>query len=403
MSHTTEINRLKIASVGKLPLKYQNLEKSEGGYSSELKLARLNAKDILNKDQLDDVTKIEICLDYASKLLVERWGAENMSLNIEQDLYICLLNCSYYYRCIAIDMLDKAYELVSPSNTIWATAGQYLKKGLGLLQFLEEISQAFSLEAKFHDYLIQLISEFKLIQQLAILMLSLSKLKSKLSNPESNALDLQSNQLKEASSTSFFTAKLCIGCFDSTLQLKQSDIISRPLRNFLESLSFLLLSMDQFRNDESGVAIGMLEESINILSQIVPRSQLTATILDKSHDSKSTKDRFLKKNKLLKNTLQHKMTNLKVSSVELLPFLNEALSDFLIPLIGLLRYVYKHTNENLFFKPIENNPVVLKKLFPKGKTPDVDGIRWGLVNSRLQENADANEPRHMGSGIGNYF
>lgn len=371
------------------PIKFKDISRFEKKFDGEILLARGRAIESLSngpKKHVDFQVLIEVLVEYAGLLLHNMQRSQEPKEYYAQEFTICLLNAAHYFQNISLNMFQSAYTNDS-SDFLWSASGNYLRKGLGLIHFTQS-----ELKVRHDDFMFKKLSEmnqeFKLIQELGILTLSFTKLKAKMSNNDTNELDLQTNDLKEASSLSLFYAKLCVGCRDTTLQLSKGTITNKALLRYLDGVIFLLVSMDQFRNNQCGVAIGMLEEAINSLSNIVPRSKLTSTVL-------STPKLKLSKKMNLKNTLQSTVLKSKIITTNnwsiasqnnvLLPLLDETLDTFIIPLITLLRYVYSKTNDQLFFQTVVTDKPQLLRLLPGGRSPQLESIQWTYDNGKIKE------------------
>ena len=348
-----------------------------------------------------DLSKVDILLEYANGLILFTKN-QFTSLELQSEIIICLIDVGFFYQNIALDLLQNAYE--SPSNgpdNLWTTSGTYLKKGLGILEFLKNLVPNF-IDTKLFKRVSEMMIEYKLIQQLGILVLALTKLKKSLSNGTGNEMDLQTKNLKDASSTCLFYSKISVGCLETCIQLGRGRIINDTLKNYLQGLVYLLLSMDQFRNDQCGVAIGMLEQSINSFSNIIPRSKLTSTVL--SAPKMKIKPINKMKNSFKSTLLKTKQKSIKAinfdtqsnnnnnnnnsnsnSNNNLLPVIDDTLENLIIPLITLLNYVYHHTNDELFFQSIVTDEPELKKFIPKGKSPQLEPLPWWFNNGKIEE------------------
>lgn len=373
------------------PLEFDRKSVATASFSPQLKHLRNNAIKITtyanNKnDDIGNLSKIEILLEYANELIVFTANQFD-SVELQNEIATCLIDIGFFYQNAGLEMLQRAYDAPTDNDNSWTTSGTYLKRGLGILELLKIIVPNF-IDTRLFGRLSEMIIEFKLIQQLGILILSLTKLKKSLSNDVSSELDLQSNDLKKASATSAFYAKLAIGCHETCIQLKKGRLVNSGLTDYLEGLTYLLLSMDQYRKDECGVAIGMLEQCINSYSNIVPRSKLTSTILSTpevkvkplnkiSHSFRST---LLKSKQISDKTLK-----IEDSKRKLIPVLDDTLVNFLIPLISLLNYVYNHNNDKLYFQSVVRDVNELRKLKPQGKLPQLESIPWCIRDGKIEE------------------
>lgn len=374
----------------------------ENGYFPDVVIQRNNSIAAISDEEsrLDWLTRIDTLIKYASSLccLIQNNSNTEEDKNIfKYEIAVSLINAASYNQDISLDMMQRAYG--SPmSDTIWARSGIYLKRGLGLIQWVEQqFSSSFTQDTsnKLFNVLNEVSLEFQLLQQIGIVVLSLSKLRSKVYKDQRDAvLDFQEEDLQDLSLNSILYAKLVIGCYETALKCNNDEgsIINKPLIIYLNSLIFLLLSLDQYSKNQCGIAIGMIEVAIANLSKIVPKSQLNDSILAKKRKRDILKNAFHKKSSTSNNNNDILHPNFtfstrKSKNHQLLPLLRETLDDFLIPLIVLLRYRYQQTNEKLTFQPIEKDEASLRKLFPRGKAPELQGSQW-IFNQellRLQE------------------
>lgn len=385
------IHQNKTSKIYGSPLQFDSKSIVTKSFSSDLKYLRINAINITNSensknDEITDLSKTEILLHYANELILFT-GSQFVSVDLQNEIATCLVDVGFFYQNASLEMLQRAYDTPADNDNAWTTSGTYLKKGLGILEFLKIIVPNFTNTSLF-ERLSEMIIEFKLIQQLGILILSLTKLKKSMSNDTSSELDLQTNDLKKASATSAFYAKLSVGCHETCIQLKKGRLINSGLTHYVDGLTYLLLSMDQYRKDECGIAIGMLEQSINCYSHIVPRSKLTSTILSTPKLKVKPLDKMTNsfKSTLLK-TKQKSDRTLKIEDTKrkLIPVLDDTLENFLIPLISLLGYVYNHSNDKLYFQPVIRDEAELKRLIPQGKSPQLESIPWYFNNGKIEE------------------
>lgn len=377
-------------------------------WPAELVSARQFCENIM-KQSVDNLTKIDSCIEYASIITLYIYHDKQL----ENDWVTILVNVAFFYQEIALNMLQEAYDLktsnMNQETQLWSTSGQYLRRGLGILQFIKNQLDDNYKDVEMFNKINQLSMELNLIQQLGIITLSLTKLQNSITNDESYELDLQTNDLKDSTKLSLFYGKLCIGCKEACLQMKlnnsnvetkintknnfnsYNNIVNRKLVAYLDGLTYLLISLDQYRKDQYGNAIGLLEQSINSFSTIIPRDKLINEKLSTPKLKLKIKDKF--KNKVqstLLKTKQESMSklNIKVQDKQLLPILNDTLNFFIVPLINLLNYVYQQTNDKLFFQPVERNTEILNRFVPKGKLPSLKPIVWCFENNTIQEYRD---------------
>ncbi|CAR26209.1 hypothetical protein ZYGR_0H00160 [Zygosaccharomyces rouxii] len=365
-----------------LPLRFPELETLQNALPPNVLNQRENSVTSVNKleGHLDFLARIDVLLDYSSSLCGILYHDDSSEI-LNQELIICLVDIAFFYREVSLDVMQGAYGS-ERTDGAWSTGGSYLRKGLGLLQFaLNWIlsSAAIADEQSMCSLVEDMIAELKLLQQIGIVVLSLSKLRTKMYKDQRDAvLDFQEQDLKDLAANSVLYSKLVIGCLDTALKCNRGTIINNSLFAYLNSLSFLLLSLDEYNKDETGVAIGMIERSVYYISKIVNKSQLSDPLLSRN-----------RKRDRLKNALQKKPFHpgtgsstvpwfRKDKDQNLLPLLQETLDDFLLPLIFLLRYRYRQTNDKVNFKSVEDEESNLRKLFPQGKAPDIQFENWSF-------------------------
>ncbi|CCK68534.1 uncharacterized protein KNAG_0B00870 [Huiozyma naganishii CBS 8797] len=372
---------------GELPLQIPRNLSSIESLSPNAAYLRDQVRNLLmGKDAgIDALLGLETLISYANEI----FPFINSDVNLETEWLSVMIDIAFFYGDLALMLMQKAFNKTE-SGSIWSSSGEYLKKGLGILQFCESnVSE--KPDHRLLNLIIEMSFEFQILQQLGVIMLSLCKLRNSLSNEQSTELDLQTNDLKESTSASLFYSKLCIGCHDTASQIKQIHMLAqkREVMSFLEGTAYLLLSLDQFRKDEIGTATGLLHQSVNCYSHFVPRTKFTSTVLSTPKAPMATKEKMRNKmhNTFLKtkqkaNLLPFKARadNNKVSEI-----INDVMDTFLIPLVILLDYVFQQTNSKLFFQPVEKDSAVLKSLLPGGVKPDLKGIEWVFWEGRLQE------------------
>lgn len=311
----------------------------------------------------DWLGRIDELLGYAGALLSID---DELEVELSVEVAIAILDAAAFEQELALEVLERAYGS-DVADAGWGTSGRCLRRGLGLVQYVElRFEQCLP---RLCGLTTQLALEFQFLQQAGIVVLSLSKLRSKVHKGRREAvLDFYEQDLSELASNSGLYARLVIGCHDTALRCsRSSSIINKPVLIYLDSLGLLLVSLEQYSNDASGVALGMIQLAISRLNKIVPSSQLNDSILTKK-----------KKRDFLKNAISTKSRKWTRKKVELLPVLQETLDDFVIPLALLLRYRFTQTNEKLSYQPIETDENVLRKLIPRGKAPELKGSQWYL-------------------------
>lgn len=197
-----------------LPYKLSNSSKITTSIPNELVLLRnacITSSDS-SSSKVDIITCIDIWLKYANGLLTYRSQIGNAAALVEEEIVTALINVATFYQDIGVETLHRAYESSQPSNSLWTTSGTYLKRGLGLISFLKKTCKIGTTnddkEIQVLDLTNQLSLEFQLLQELGIIILALSKLRSKVSKDA--VVDLEPQELKDLGKSSVFYAKLAL-------------------------------------------------------------------------------------------------------------------------------------------------------------------------------------------------
>lgn len=385
----------KMDKIKNLPLEYPKLLKDQLNNSPKLLQLRCSAISNINHLKPKRANQLSVCdtiLDYTSYLLSIFYDQDSIEFNgsnerdiLELDLSVSIINAAYIYREISLETMQRAYGSES-QDSYWGSSGDYLKNGLGLLQYLQSLEERnfLHISPTYYSIIVNLSSEFKIIQQLGIVVLALSKLRSKMyGSSRDGVLDLQNQDIQELSKTSILYTKLIIGCSNFSNTLSRDSMFNKALSSYLESLTLLLLSMDQYQKDQCGIAIGMIDEATNILSTFIPSSKLHDSFLLKTRKRDTIKNIF-------KNPTSTERSNIlmldKIRHNESLhPLLGSTLDDFIIPLYILLRYRYQQTNDKLTFQPVEKDKAKLHSYYPQGKEPQLEGAAWVFNGHRLKE------------------
>ncbi|QLQ82459.1 hypothetical protein HG537_0H02210 [Torulaspora globosa] len=351
--------------------------------NGEIVTARNACLSAITSDGGDVLSRIDVLLEYVGKIL----GLEVVEQTLEYEIVVAVVDAAFLEQEISLEMLERAYG--SPlAESAWESSGGCLKRGVGLLQFVEqEHVRAFDSETR--QNLFKVINTLKLelqfLQQMSMVVLSLSKLRSKVYSGRRDAvLDFRDQDVAELATNSLLYAKLVIGCYDTAMKCSTSCVVNKPLLSYLNCLTFLLMSLDQYSKDQCGVAVGMVEQAIRYLSQIVPADRLSDSILASRKKTDFLKNAIGKRTKNPRKTLRWISRSRKE---ELIPVLALTLDDFVIPLSQLLRYRYRQMNEKLAYQKVESDEANLRKLFPRGKAPELKGSQWffNRETSRLQE------------------
>ncbi|SCW02364.1 LAFE_0F04808g1_1 [Lachancea fermentati] len=377
---------------------------SENGLPPDLCVLRQGAV-LAGRDSTDTslATKLDASMAYADALLAYYYSTAQDAV-LEEHITVAMVNAAYFYQQLSQEMLQTAY--VQGSKEAWAASGLYNKRCIGLLQFLvrSQIPRTTQLLSTVQMYM----RCWALSQQLGVVILSLSKLKSQVcggtgtgtggtAEKYERLLEFQESDLKELSKSSVLYARLCIGCRDMCSQLANTELAtaSQYLARYLDTLTYTLLSLDAYKEGQCGLALGMLAAAIDSLSQgLVTRKQLKLI-----QDNVKLKDRLTSKIKEMKiegKQLRSKFKKSKSPSASadlggiynknaLHPFLQSTLIDFIIPLIMLLQYRYQITNDKLFYQPVVKDSQELSKHRPQGKAPDANGIDWNFDGQHLTE------------------
>lgn len=350
----------------------------------ELLAARNACVTAVEGERGDVLSWIDVVMEYVGELLGLDDGEQ---LELGREVTVGLLNVAFWDQEVSLEVLERAYG--SPSaDSAWATSGVYLKRGVGLLQFVEQrYVQGFPAgeSQKWFGLVNNLKLELQFLQQLSVVVLSLSKLRSKVYKDHRDAvLDFQDQDVAELATNSSLYAKLVIGCLDTAARCSSSSIVNRPLLSYLNSLIFLLMSLDQYSQDQCGVALGMVEQAGRYLSRVVDQGRLSDSILARKKKTDFLKNAIGRRTRDSGKTLRWIRRSKKE---ELIPVLALTLDDFVIPLFHLLRYRYRQMNEKMAYQVVETDEAVLRKLFPRGKAPELKGSEWffNRETSRLQE------------------
>ncbi|SCU94853.1 LAME_0F09604g1_1 [Lachancea meyersii CBS 8951] len=345
------------------------------------------------------LNSFDVHLHFVNVLL--RYNSEAPSPVLEDLACVAITNMAFFLQQVGEQLIQKAFT--EDSKEAWASSGLYNKKAIGLLQLLNNLEIANSTHSL---SLVQTYTKtWTLSQQLGVVMLSLSKLQSRVfgsttkdskylkknsSARYDRLLEFQESDLKDLAKSSLLYARLCIGCRSSCSQLANTSAATacEPLIQYLDSLTFILLSLDYYKNDDCGVAIGMLEAATDCLSG----GLITSKQLKLIQETRKLKDRFSAKWNELKSESTGMRSKLnpfkKQSSPEqpgLHPFLQSTLNDFIIPLMMLLHYRYTKTNDKVFFQPIVRDRQTLRNSWPQGKAPEVAGTIWVFDGDNLRE------------------
>ncbi|CCH60330.1 hypothetical protein TBLA_0C05330 [Henningerozyma blattae CBS 6284] len=373
-------------SLSKLPIPFTNNKICNEGWPPYLLTSRneciINMRSL--KGEIDYLSLIDSWLQYTSNLLREIHAnnfAKLIIQNYSYDLEIAIINCAYFYQQHSLNILERAY-ISEQKDILWSTSGKYLKRGLGLLGYYLENYDILALSTTSFQLCTDLASQFKLVQQIGVLVLSLSKLRSNMYKESKDAvLDIQSQDISTLATNSLLYGKIAIGCKDTALKCSSDNqVINATLIDYLEALSYILISLEEYRKDETGNSIGLLNLAINHLKKINPNLLLDNSILKTT--KKRDKFKSIIQTKIpSKNTILPKKNN----GGGLLPVLKETLDDLILPLVILLKYRYQTTNNKLTFKEIENDSIKLQALLPRGISPDLQGSKWSLDSGVFKE------------------
>ncbi|CAR24377.1 uncharacterized protein KLTH0F14432g [Lachancea thermotolerans CBS 6340] len=365
--------------------------------SPELSLLRQDAsRAVESGSDTSAMNKFDVHLQFASALLKSH--AIFPDTELEELICIAVVNMAFFCQQSCERLVRKAY--LEGSKEAWASSGQYNKKAIGLLKFLvsSRIASTTSLLGMVQTY----IKCWTLSQQLSVVIFSLSKLRSQICGSSKADVDryerllgFQESDIKDLAKASLLYARLCIGCRETCSQLANTSLSSlcEPLCRYLDALTFVLMSLDCYRNDECGKAIGMLEAATDCLAKglisnkqlklIQETKKLKGKIASKFRELKSEGSKLQTKIKLFKRSTP-------IERGELHPFLQSTLEDFIIPLVMLLHHRYVNTNDKVFFQPVVNQREELTHSWPQGKTPELVGTAWFFDGEQLKENSPVN-------------
>ncbi|AMD20685.1 HDL059Cp [Eremothecium sinecaudum] len=341
----------------------------------KLVVLRNNMKLFVNAAERLDANSV-----YVNMLLQYYYDCNSISQKaLENEVSYAVINLSCCYEELSQELMERAYSGQNDNSQAWISSSRMGKRALGLVEYLG------SSGIVGNESTASLVSAYalawRLSQQLRMVVFTLCKLRAKLGQVQEGydgLLELQEADLVTLSANSLLYGRLVLGCQRACRQLEATALRSHvgPLVVFTDVLALVLISMDRYNKDKCGDAIGMLEESLEKLhaAHLVPS------------DYGGFKDSRLMRPRTVDTLLHWKeKVKPKVNRAEqitcLHPFLQRIIQGFLLPLIILLSYRYKRTNDSLFLQKVERRRWDL----PEGKAPDCVGIEWVFENGQLRE------------------
>lgn len=346
----------------------------------EVELARREC----NGEGMGELQIIDAHLRYINMVL-QICTEDSILEKFSNQIFIGMLNVAYGYEKLAQQLRERAYA-EGGSGGEWQASSNYSMKGIGLLQYMEQLQ---FLPADSVSELRWWIMLYQVSQQLGTIVLTISKMRTRLypdsKDRFSKMLSFQDSDIELLAKSSVLYARLAIGCSESCgrLQAGSSEMgVSSQIINtkrFLDCLSLMLLSLDKYQMNECGMAIAMIKAAV---TSIMPL--LTSGQADLVSNYKSL-EKFKTKTKLLNHKLKEKFNvNIRKKDTSVHPFILEIISDFLVPLIMVLQARYHHANELFFAQPVENCSWIL----PQGRSPETKGTKYIFNGTSLIEQTE---------------
>lgn len=395
-----------------------------GDFGAEVAMVKRDVELALKSDQ-DPLVRLNLLFSYIDILLASDDCGSRGRMQVE--VGTAILNIALSYKYLVLETMIYAYR--TGEQKLWTTVTNYLKRGIGILQFLKSLNWIRAGDKGF-PILDKLVYELGVLQQLSVILLSLGKMRSNLYNDVMLDLDHSADLTKTIFNSNNITlyTRLCISCQEIILRLmtnrdNQSDIINNCNYDFLRSLTLLLVSIEQFEMDNTGKAIGLLNLSQEQLTKhIMTKNELNRTLDDNKIFEKDKKLKDQVKDKF-KNTFNKKkepkslsdddtdvfkkFKNMKISMKSntskrpketLLPVLQEILNDLLLPLMVLFAYRYDKTNELFGLQKVENDERELIRDLPRGIPMDLKSVSW-----KISEANKLVEDTSLSIGYDEYF
>ncbi|KAL3229960.1 Uncharacterized protein RNJ44_01323 [Nakaseomyces bracarensis] len=395
--------------------------REETGFGTDVVTMRKSVEMALHSDQEPHVL-LNLLFSYIDTLLSYD-GPRN---RIQCEVATAVLNIALCYKYLVLETMVYAYRKGEPK--LWATVTNYLKRGVGILQFLKGCSWLNPTDNGY-PMLDKLIYELGVLQQLSVILLSLGKIRSNLYNDVMLDLDHSADLTRTIFNSNNITlyTRLCISCQEIMLRLltdknNNSDIINKSNFDFLRSLTLLLVSIEQFEMDNIGKAIGLLNLSQEQLTKnIMTKSELRDTLNEHRIVERDQNLKGQMKSKLLntftkkkeknvesdQSDLLKRLKNIRISKKSsskkqardcLLPILQEILNDLLLPLMVLFTYRYEKTNELYGLQVVETDEKDLIRELPKGIPMDMKSVTW-----KISEANKLVEDTSLSIGYDEYF
>ncbi|CAG60651.1 uncharacterized protein GVI51_I10505 [Nakaseomyces glabratus] len=319
---------------------------------------------------------------------------------IDHELTITTLNIAIAYEKMVLESMTVAYT--AGRTDLWTTASDYLKRAIGILLFLKSTDWLHG-DEELYQYLLRYTNEMGVLQQLSVVLVAITKLRSNLYKDSILDLDHSNDLTQNILSSNNITlySRMCISALETMVAIlgKHSSntlpitIINSYNVDFIKVLIYLLVSLEQYEANNVGHAMGFLKLSRKYLT----RSIMKTTDLQSSLDSIMVFDGHKKNLKAaslgkLKNVFKKEKTvdfnstlkSLKVtfnkdnSNDPLRPLLLNVLNDLILPLFLLLSYRYEKTNQLYSFQePIEDEDMLIRDL-PKAIIMNLKSISWKI-------------------------
>ena len=357
----------------------------------ELEISRLHCNSLSESQSYTQI--IDCNTQYINQLL--QYSSEHTNPVISEQICIASINAAYGYEQLAQQIRESAYS--DDSNPVdsqqWQSSTNYNKRAIGLLQFASSVPM---ISIKLLTMCNQYASLYRLNQQLSMVLLTISKMRTRLypagKDKYSTLLSFQDSDLQSLSAVSMPYAKLAIGCSgvcDSIQHSIESVHLKTQvlaMKRFLDCLSLALLSIFKYdKENDTDAALDMINTAIANIRPLLSKDQVNLLQNNKSLEKILVKTKFWKesiKDKLKNKKWVHSKKSDKDSNSSYLhPFILEVIADFLLPLIMVLKVRYDTTNEFIFDNVGSNSSH--NWVLPQGKAPEVKGVRFFFDGSTL--------------------
>ncbi|KAH3900984.1 uncharacterized protein SCDLUD_002448 [Saccharomycodes ludwigii] len=422
-----EVNTTNNNNRNSLVKNVKNTTFTSNNYSATLQLERESIINHLKSyspdtnSSSDIFNTIDILLNFSNDLLSSGNNTKN------SDLLNTLLLLAKSYHQQAYNLLFNAYSstintTVPPNhncNNSWQRSTYYIKLSLGLLTYINQEYNCFAPSNQNSMMVIKFMFDYNTIyQQYTVILLSLYKLKDSLIENYSQD-NLQKST--EGNGLSFqMLAKLCIGCYNNTLELINLPSLPLKIVNFLKILANdyfyglieLLLALQKFEiENKIGESVSLINDSISVFekSSVFQKilfskkkgldglSTVTSTLFNSGTNNNNYNTKLFKsKLKLsnLKDRISTKVQNNNNNTVvtntnsisktyfDMFPdtLILNTFTLFISELLYLLQYRFSNYNNTISFDLVTNDKQQLRKLWPTGKKPQSVSIQWVYKN-----------------------